>query len=94
MEIKDIEKLAKLARIELAEEEKKTLLKEVEPILNYVAQLKEVIKSESSSSYKVGDHRNVMRVDEIKNDSGENTDVLVAEFPEKQGNSLKVKKIL
>lgn len=94
MEIKDIEKLAKLARIELTEGEKETLLKEVDPILNYVAQLKEVVKLSSSSSNKVGDHRNILREDIVKNDSGSNTEALVAEFPEKEGNSLKVKKIL
>ena len=43
LEIKDIEKLAKLARIELTQEEKEKLLKEVDPILGYVAQLKEVV---------------------------------------------------
>jgi aspartyl-tRNA(Asn)/glutamyl-tRNA(Gln) amidotransferase subunit C len=116
LEVKDIEKLAKLARIELTEEEKQTLLKEVDPILNYVAQLKEVsakVKTSSAGSTlrltedlitpsasrradlpKVGEHRNVMREDEVKNESGGNTDILVSEFPDKQGNSLKVKKIL
>jgi aspartyl/glutamyl-tRNA(Asn/Gln) amidotransferase C subunit len=83
-----------LARIELTEEEKKTLLKEVDPILNYVAQLKEVSSKMEAGLPKVGEHRNVMRTDEEENESGANTDALVAEFPEKQGNYLKVKKIL
>jgi aspartyl/glutamyl-tRNA(Asn/Gln) amidotransferase C subunit len=58
LEIKDIEKLAKLARIELTDEEKEKLLKEVDPILGYVAQLKEV-SSKVESAPKAGVHRNI-----------------------------------
>ncbi|MFA6227244.1 MAG: Asp-tRNA(Asn)/Glu-tRNA(Gln) amidotransferase subunit GatC [Candidatus Paceibacterota bacterium] len=93
LEIKDIEKLAKLARIELTNEEKQKLLKEVDPILGYVAQLKEVT-SKVEGGPKVGDLRNVMREDSNSTESGVNTDVLVKEMPASQGNYLKVKKIL
>ena len=93
LEIKDIEKLAKLARIKLTEEEKVKLLKEVDPILGYVAQLKEVT-SKVDSGPKAGEHRNIMREDLNPNESGSNTDVLVKEMPASQSNYLKVKKIL
>ena len=102
LEIKDIEKLAKLARIQLTQEEKEKLLKEVDPILNYVAQLKEVTsKVDSTTSPKAGEpasmlggHRNIMRYDSNPTETGSNTKVLVDDMPESQGGYLKVKKIL
>ena len=93
MEIKDIEKLAKLARIELTEEEKAKYLKEIGAILGYVDQIKGAV-AKAGEDRKVPEHRNVMRADEVKNPSGSNTEALVAEFPRKKDNYLKVKKIL
>jgi len=93
LEIKDIENLAKLARIELTEGEKVKLLKEVDPILGYVAQLKEVIPGSKADS-KTHEHRNVTREDLNPTKSETNTETIVSEFPEKNGNYLKVKKIL
>jgi len=93
MEIKDIEKLAELARIELTEEEKAKYLKDIGAILVYVDQIKGVVAG-TSEEKKADDLRNVMRADEIKNESGENTANIVGEFPLKDGNYLKVKKIL
>lgn len=93
LEIKDIEKLAKLARIKLTEEEKESFLKEIDPILGYVAQLKEV-SSTVSGEKKAGEHRNIMREDSDPVSSGLNTDVIVANMPESQNNYLKVKKIM
>ena len=93
MEIKDIEKLAKLARIELTENEKQTYLKDISAILGYVDQIKEVV-GKTGEERKAGELRNVMRVDEVKNETGGNTDSIVAEFPRKEKDYLKVKKIL
>jgi aspartyl-tRNA(Asn)/glutamyl-tRNA(Gln) amidotransferase subunit C len=93
MEIKDIEKLAKLARIELTEEEKAKYLKDIGAILNYVDQIKGAV-AVVGEERKAGDLRNVMREDEGENKSGENTKDIVAEFPRKEGDYLKVKKIL
>lgn len=93
MEIRDIEKLAKLARIELTDEEKARYLKEIGAILGYVDQIKQVV-GEAGEEKKAGDLRNVMRADEVKNSSGENTEAITAEFPARQDNYLKVKKIL
>jgi aspartyl-tRNA(Asn)/glutamyl-tRNA(Gln) amidotransferase subunit C len=93
LEIKDIEKLAKLSRIELTQEEKESLLKEVDPILGYVAQLKEVVSSVGEDK-KAGELRNITREDALPNIAGVNTEILVADMPESQDNYLKVKKIL
>lgn len=93
LEIKDIEKLAKLARIELTDEEKEKLLKEVDPILGYVTQLKEVVSS-IGEERKVGNPKNVMREDTNVTETGINTKEIVDSMPDSQDNYLKVKKIL
>jgi len=93
MEIKDIEKLSKLARIELTEGEKQTYLKDISAILGYVDQIKGVV-AQSGEERKVGELRNVMRADDNGNETGVNTTALVTEFPRKESNYLKVKKIL
>jgi len=93
MEIKDIEKLAKLARIDLTEEQKQAYLKEIGEILGYVDQIKDVV-AKAGDQRRVPDLRNAVRADQASNITGENTDALVAEFPRKEGNYLKVKKIL
>ncbi len=93
MEIKDIEKLAKLARIELTDIEKQTYLKEIGSILAYVDQIKGVV-AKVGEERKAGNLRNVMRGDEVTNISDSNKEDIVREFPKKEGNYLKVKKIL
>jgi aspartyl-tRNA(Asn)/glutamyl-tRNA(Gln) amidotransferase subunit C len=93
LEIKDIEKLAKLARIDLGEEQKKSYLKEIGAILNYVDQIKNAV-SKLGEERKIPDLRNVARPDENPNQSGSNTETIVSEFPKKEGDYLKVKKII
>jgi aspartyl-tRNA(Asn)/glutamyl-tRNA(Gln) amidotransferase subunit C len=93
MEIKDIEKLAKLARIELTEAEKQTYLKEISAILMYVDQIKDAV-AETGEERKVGELRNIMRPDQNNNAETVNPEDIVAEFPRKEGTYLKVKKIL
>jgi len=106
MEIKDIEKLAKLARIELTEGEKQAYLKDISAILGYVDQIKGVLAGHETSPLRLTEDliaprasfvsglKNVMRTDANENISGSNTEALVAEFPRKENNYLKVKKIL
>lgn len=93
LEIKDVEKLAKLARIKLTEEEMNKLLKEVDPILGYVAQLKEIV-SIVGEEKKAGELRNVTRDDINPTETGTNTSVIVENMPNSQDNYLKVEKIL
>ncbi|MFA6257918.1 MAG: Asp-tRNA(Asn)/Glu-tRNA(Gln) amidotransferase subunit GatC [Candidatus Paceibacterota bacterium] len=90
MEIKDVENLANLARIELTEEEKKDLLSDMESILGYVKQIEEVKIEDAELDYKV---HNVWREDEIipRDFSRE---LITDQFPDAQDGFLKVKKIL
>ncbi len=85
-----MENLAELARIELPEEEKKQILKDMEGILEYVKQINEVKIPEVKSSYAL---YNVWREDqlELREFSKES---IKEQFPDSQDGFLKVKKIL
>lgn len=88
--------MAELARIEIKEEELESLRGEIDSILDYVGQIKEVTGTVPPLDYKrgLGGVINVMREDNKPNESGVYTEALVAEFPESEKGYLKVKKIL
>lgn len=88
----DIKKLAELARIEVGEEEAKTLAKDVEAILKYVEQVKNV--SAGNDAVEENGLVNVFREDANPHESGIFTDALLAATPEKETGYVKVKKIL
>ncbi len=83
--------LADLARIELNEDEAKKMVKEVGSILAYVGQIKEVSGDAKQSVPKL---HNVMREDVVTNKPGEYSEALLQNAPFREGNYLKVKKIL
>ena len=78
----DIKKLAELARIEVNEKETKSLAKDIEAILEYVKQVRDVSVV------------NVFREDANSHESGIYTDALLSAVPERDGQYVKVKKIL
>ena len=65
MNIKDVEILAKLARIELKEDEKKELLSDMDSILGYVKQI-ENAEVDIQPSMLNSENYNVWRKDEIQ----------------------------
>ena len=88
---KDIENLAKLARIELLPEETEELTKEIDSILGYVGQ----IQGEAGDLDRIIPKlRNVMRDDVVTNSKGEYTERLLKNSPSHEGQYIKVKKIL
>ena len=91
IEIKDIEKLASLARIEVTDDEKQKLQKDLESILEYVGELKNApkLEGETSEAYV----KNVMREDDEHYNPGQFTEELLAEAPDKSENYFKVKPI-
>jgi aspartyl-tRNA(Asn)/glutamyl-tRNA(Gln) amidotransferase subunit C len=95
MDKEEVLKLAKLARIDLSDTEATNLSREIESILDYVSQVKGATKATSNkleaNSFAV---RNVMREDTDPHESGIHTESLLAEAPARDGNYLKVKKIL
>lgn len=90
MEIKDVEKLTELARLELTEEEKKELLKDMDSVLAYVKMIEEVKIEDLEIKHDV---YNVWREDEEK-DRDFSKDLITGQFPDSKDGFLKVKKIL
>ena len=90
---KELENLAQLARIELMEEDKKSLLKEFDSILSYVDELKRAdVKLDTEG--RVGAVKNFMREDIVKNVSKEGREALLNEAPDREGDFIAVKKII
>ncbi len=93
----EIEHLAKLARIELVPGEAEKLTAEIDPVLEYVGQIQKVSATEreqGSAEPSTANVRNVMREDVITNAEGQYTDKLLANAPSREGEFVKVKKIL
>lgn len=92
LKLEEIEKLAKLAWLEIPAEEKETLRKEVEEILEYVGQIQKLSPEEPPK--EAGIIRNIFRDDKEPHQTGEFTDALLTNAPEKDSGYIKVKKIL
>lgn len=101
----DIQKLASLSRMKLTEDEQAQFASEIDSILGYVEQIKEVSSgvnagttgaSLSHADKKPSEipHRNLMREDIADTDLNENPSVLVESAPAHEQGFVKVKKIL
>lgn len=90
MDIKDVENLAELARLDLSAEEKRATSKDMDGILEYVKTIEKVEVGDVNPEH---DLRNVWREDmpEIRDFS---PDLITGQFPDSQDGFLKVKKIL
>jgi len=92
LEIKDIEKLASLARIDITPEEAEAFLTEIEPILSYVALVKNV-SGTTHTDTQIGLVKNVMREDSHPHESGLYTKDILAQAPRTDSGYIQVKKI-
>jgi aspartyl-tRNA(Asn)/glutamyl-tRNA(Gln) amidotransferase subunit C len=90
MELKDEEALAALARLDQSEEEKQSILKDMEGILDYVKVIESVEVDEVDVEY---DTYNVWR-DDVLEEREFSRESIIEQFPASQGDFLKVKKIL
>ena len=96
MDIKDVENLAILARIELGEEEKAGLLKDMQGILEYVKVIESVEVEDGDTEYST---YNVWREDlpavaGAPDNRDFSTELITGQFPDAKDGFLKVKKIL
>jgi len=96
MNIKDVENLASLARIELGEDEKKDLLRDMDSILEYVKQIEEMKVEDIEPEFQV---HNVWREDFLVDANSPQAskfskELITEQFPDTQDGFLKVKKIL
>ncbi len=89
--VKEIEKLAELARIKIDESEKQSLTKEIDSILTYIDQIKEATV-DMDFQPSPGEVRNVFRSDEVETFS--NREALLNEAPHRVGEFIAVKKII
>ncbi len=97
MEIKDVENLAEMSKIELSEEEKAQILKDMDGILAYVKQVENVeIPDGLFSDPNQVEHklRNIWREDEAPVGAEFSAELIAGQFPDKDGDFLKVKKVL
>lgn len=92
----EIEHLAELSRIALNEDEKERLAKEVDVILEYVDQIKELTSDASLGTKKgqTGPVLNVFREDKESHEPGIYREDLLEAAPERDGDYVQVKKIL
>lgn len=105
MNKEEVLKLATLARIEISNTEAESLSHEFEAILKYVSEIKKVSdltpnpspssrRGVDSRAASGGEVRNVFRADENPHESGKFTEAILKEAPSKQGEFIKVKKII
>ena len=89
--VKDVEHVAKLARLELTEDEKVLYTKQLGDVLKYVDQMNEVDTSHVKPMTQVIDFVNVMREDKVSYDLTK--EQLMANAPEEENGFFKVPKI-
>lgn len=89
----DVLKLARLARLQLTDEEVEAFQKELSEILRYVAQLDGADVSGLEPTSQVTGLKNVMREDEVI-DYGVSANDLLALAPKKQDGHVKVKRMV
>ncbi|MES2409303.1 MAG: Asp-tRNA(Asn)/Glu-tRNA(Gln) amidotransferase subunit GatC [Patescibacteria group bacterium] len=87
----DIEKLASLSRLALTEQEKDSFSNEIGAILGYVSNINSLVSNDNVPVYI---QKNILREDDVLHKTGECTGKLIANAPEREGNFVKVKKIL
>jgi len=90
MEIKDIEKLAELAKIDLSDPEKDVLLKDLDSILGYVKQIESIEVPDIKIDYS---NKNIWRDDKAE-PRDFSREQIISQFPDAKDDFVKVKKIL
>ncbi|XOA42928.1 MAG: Asp-tRNA(Asn)/Glu-tRNA(Gln) amidotransferase subunit GatC [Candidatus Nealsonbacteria bacterium] len=91
---KEVQHVAKLARLGLSEKEMEEMQKELSAILDYIEKLKEVDISGVDFFISSGKLKNVMREDKEDEKSKLKNKKLLELAPEEKGGYLKVKQIL
>lgn len=89
--IKDVEHVAKLARLELTEEEKELYTKQLGDVLKYVEQMNEVDTSKVKPMSHAIDFVNVMREDKVVYE--QTKEQLMMNAPDEENGFFKVPKI-
>ncbi|KGG16696.1 MULTISPECIES: Asp-tRNA(Asn)/Glu-tRNA(Gln) amidotransferase subunit GatC [unclassified Prochlorococcus] len=88
----DVRKVANLARLAISEEDIRTYSKQLEEILEYIAQLEKIDTKEVPPTTRAVEVVNVMRDDIV--DSSDIRDKLLNLAPKREGEFYRVPKIL
>lgn len=91
MKKEDIDRLAKLSRLSLTDEEKEKIALEFDSILGYVSEIEKV--SVGERVLEAGALRNVMREDGEPHESGLYTEAILNDAPDTEDGYLKVKQV-
>jgi aspartyl-tRNA(Asn)/glutamyl-tRNA(Gln) amidotransferase subunit C len=94
MNKEEVFKLAKLARIEIGDDEADRLSHEFKDILGYVGEIKSIKAQSQKLEASILPIRNVMREDSGAHESGLHTKQILTQAPAVEGDYVKVKKIL
>jgi aspartyl/glutamyl-tRNA(Asn/Gln) amidotransferase C subunit len=96
MNKEEVLKLADLSRIEVSDKEAEDLTHEFGAILGYVGEISSLVTISEASSKVKEDYpiRNVFRTDSGPHESGIYTEALLKSAPGRDGDYIKVKKIL
>lgn len=90
---KEVQHIAKLARIGLNEKEIEKMRKELSPILDYFEKLKKVDVSETKPTSHSVEIENIMREDKEREKCKAKSEKLLEMAPEKKDGYLKVKSV-
>jgi aspartyl-tRNA(Asn)/glutamyl-tRNA(Gln) amidotransferase subunit C len=87
-----VEKLAKLTRIEIGEDEKTAMVADLEAILGYVSELSKV--QGISLDMPLEENRNIFREDGEAEESGLYTEKILANAPRQENGYILVKQVI
>lgn len=91
----DINKLAELARINVPDAEKEVLAKDLDSVLGYVSEIKELTSKGDIPEADYGFLVNInLREDDEPHEAGVYTEDILNEAPETEDGFIKVRKIL
>jgi len=90
--IEQVEHIARLARLDLSEEEKEQFRGQLSQILDHFAQLQELDTQEISPTFRVLDSASPLRLDQAR--SGLSTQEALRNAPESEDNQFRVPPVL
>ncbi|MCK5490628.1 MAG: Asp-tRNA(Asn)/Glu-tRNA(Gln) amidotransferase subunit GatC [Candidatus Pacebacteria bacterium] len=92
--IAEVEHIAELARIELSKEEVEKFSGELSDVLGYIGQLEEVETEGIEPVSQVTGLVNVLRNDVAKSSDEDTRRTMIDNFPDKDGDYIKVKQVM
>jgi len=90
----DTKKIAELARLELTDEELITYGEQMSQVFDYMEELKEVDVANTEPTAQVTGLQNIIRADEVQVWPQDEIEKSLAQAPTREGDYIKVKRIL